>query len=317
MAEIDKSIISNLSLLVESRENMRDSMNERGVKIVGGLVDFPPYIQQIKDGLPECFRVEEGFKLGGNLFWEQPNLDIRTSDGNGFFRGCGFIGKLSAPDYTFDISSFSGSLEKMFEGTYSNDVRDYFYVPEGYEGKKVYLKGDTSKITNLDYMLYDAGVVVDFRYLGGKFNNVTSMRYFAYNFSPPSKFNIDTSNVTDFVNAFGLSYIYRGLVLNLSSAITIDYMLNKAEITGQWMLFGDPSNIVSMENAFNAVRATDIWGDNYSKPILCYDPRYDYSAIIAAASEVIDEVDNLPLWEIRPLTDEEMESQFETYPNWK
>lgn len=299
---------------------------------------FPVYCK-IPDGCKCQFNDQDEAIYVGPI-----NVDLTdVGDLSKMFYESNLRGKvlISPKSFTCDYMFANGLCEFHFDGDTSGvQSINYMYAHNtgydlggGEQSDEVYIRrNDFSNVTSMEGFAYEAhcptsccdkDIYVSDDVDGTNDNNPN----YGKRILDRGLSFFDTSNVTNFRYAFSKSEV-AGQVLNLNSATDIEGLFKDAKFkrfrsdvwdrqghSGSYYflppairLFGDPSNIVNMEGAFDYSDELGIYETD--KIYLRYDPRYDYSHIIKEASKK-------PFYIIEPMTEEDMEIYFEIYPHWR
>ena len=138
------SIADKLTLLINTKQDIKSAISEKGVEVTGGMTTYADAIRRIETGggggSISSIDIPVGLKFGNSTIRELPqlNLDYGYEDGSYMFYDCDKLGRIEG------INSKEGShftnMNHMFSGCI-----DLFYIPQL----------DTSKVTDMSYMFYD------------------------------------------------------------------------------------------------------------------------------------------------------------------
>ena len=306
MNELNMEVVRNLQLLISSKKGMLDSIRERGGDIVGGLVDYPEAVREIASKQPKFFKVKEGWKLGQSTIIPDITIDLSdVTDGVNLFRNCCFQGEENkTTEFTIDISTLIDCSYLMYDS--------YTYIGPYKRGwVSLFLEGGEN-ITNLDYAFSningDTGIhrYIDIHLDYTKVKPTSMICTFENSElvgeSRELWYTVNTEDVEDFTGCYRNSICMNTVVVNISSAKSIDEMFKGCTKEGEIYFFSDPSNIESMVDAFDINIGS-------SMPTLKYDYRYDYS-------HIIDKIVSGGKMNIMPMTESELEYYLNIFPTW-
>ena len=135
------SIADKLTLLINTKQDIKSAISEKGVEVTGGMTTYADAIRRIETGggggSISSIDIPVGLKFGNSTIRELPqlNLDYGYEDGSYMFYNCDDLGRIEG------INSKEGShftnMSYMFSGCIS-----LFAIPQL----------DTSNVTDMSYM---------------------------------------------------------------------------------------------------------------------------------------------------------------------
>lgn len=348
-------VVNNLQLLIQSKMEMRESIEARGKtmrNVSNGLKYYPSYIRDIKSKLPVYCKIPDGCKCQFNdqdeaVYLGPINVDLTdVGDLSEMFRYSNINGRvlISPKSFTCDYMFANGLCEFYFDGDTSGvQSINYMYAHNtgydlggGEQSDEVYIKRNNfSNVTSMEGFAYEAycptsccdkdiyvsddnGYPVDNNPNYGKRILDRGLSFF------------DTSNVTNFRYAFSKSDV-AGQVLNLNSATDIEGLFKDAKFrrfrSDVWDRQGytgppqflDPTIRLfgDPSNITNMEGAFDYYDDVDDHSVLYTDKIYLRYDPRYDYSHIINEASKKPFYIIEPMTEEDMEIYFEIYPHWR
>ena len=234
------SIADKLALLINTKQDIKSAISEKGVEVEGGMVTYADAIRRIESGGGSISGVDipPGLKFSHSTISEIPqlNLGYGYEDGSYMFYNCENLVSVGDINSKGEIGSFLTTTSWMF-----CNCPKLKKIP----------KLDTRFVTNMSYMLRGCGVTGSENIEELNTSNVTDMSHMfegcvALKTAPM----LDTSNVQNMDSMFywclSLDRIPK---YDTSKVSNMDSMFQDCRKL-QWCPNLDTSNVTTMSNMF-------------------------------------------------------------------